>query len=104
MGYYKQLPERQHAVMETWKNDYSEFEDYYIYTFYGIAMRALKIKKPSETQVKRVRKTVRLLARKEYLKIGQRWEEYSGTFCGSGYMPTLKGVEYIKEHVEEDAK
>ena len=72
MGYYKKLPERQHAVMETWKNDYSEFGAYYIYTFYGIAMRALKIKKPSETQVKRVRKTVRLLARKEYLKISQR--------------------------------
>ena len=101
MGYYKKLPERQHAVMEAWKEEEPQWGYYYIFTLFGIAMRALKIEEPSETQVKRVRKTVRLLARKGYLEISQRWNEYSGLFCGSGYQPTHKGVEYIKEHVVE---
>ena len=76
----------------------------YFYTFRN-CHESIKIEEPSETQVKRVRKTVRLfLARKGYLEISQRWNEYSGLFCGSGYQPTHKGVEYIKEQVVEDAK
>ena len=101
MGYYKKLPDRQHAIMEAWKEEDPEYGYLLVRTFFGIASRALKIKKPSEKQIRRVRKTVRLLARKGYLKHENRWNEHNGTFCGSGYTPTLKGVEYIKEQVVE---
>ena len=102
MGYYKQLPERQHAVMEAWKEEHPEWGHFSIYTFFGIASRALKIKKPSEKQIRRVRKTVRLLCRKGYLSLAPIHNEFTGMLDGSGYMPTFNaGAGYVQEQVVE---
>ena len=96
------LPEKQHAVMMAFDDKNLEWGRESNIPFYGIAQIVLKIDAPDDAQIRKIRRTVRLLARKGFLEREYICNPDTGLLCGSGYGLDTKGYDYLRAYGRKD--